>query len=156
MAALKTIWDGGRKVDQYAAPDASDWRNVVAEIQTTQKVVIINSNTYSNGIGENIVSGQPLVLESGLLKLASQNNPEVIGISLGGTNYITQGRLTLEDWSIVTNFLKLIPGKYYYLSNQKGKLTSIPPNQIGEILVIVGRAQTVNTLDINVQIPVYL
>ena len=150
------IWDGGRKIDQYAAPDAGDWRNIVSEVQTVQKVVNNNSNTYNNDVGEDIVSGQPLILESGLLKLASKDNPEVIGISLGETSYVTQGQLTLEDWSIVTNFLNLVPGRYYYLSNQKGKLTNIPPNQVGEILVIVGRAQTLNTLDIDIELPIYL
>ena len=80
------IWDGGRKIDQYAAPDAGDWRNIVSEVQTVQKVVNNNSNTYNNDVGEDIVSGQPLILESGLLKLASKDNPEVIGISLGETS----------------------------------------------------------------------
>ena len=150
---MKT-WDGKRDVDKYAAPDGGDWQDIVNEVQVTQKVVIDNDRTYSCAIDGGIVSGQPLILESGVLKLASQDSPEVIGVCLGETNYAVQGQLTLEDWSAVTGSITLIPGEYYYLDNQKGKLTPTPPNQI--VLVIVGRAQNLNTLDINVQTPVYL
>lgn len=149
-------WDGGRDVDKYAAPDAADWQNVVNEVQTTQQAVIEISSIYSNAVGEDIVRGQPLILETGSLKLASQDSPEVIGVSLGGTDYITQGQLTLDDWSTITDSTILIPGEYYYLADQKGKLTHNAPSQTGTVLVIVGRAQTANTIDINVQTPIYM
>lgn len=148
---MLTVWNGGRDVDQYAAPDADDWQNIVAELQGTQRAV--NNRIYENEIDEDIVIGQPLVLESGILKLASQNNPEVIGISLGKTNYMTQGQLILDDWSQVTNSFTLTPGDCYYLADQ-GKLTNIPPNHTA--LVVVGRAQTSNTLDVDIELPIYL
>ncbi len=148
-----SVWDGGRRVDKYAAPDAADWQNITQEVQTIQKVIIENSSIYSGGT---FVRGQPLVLEAGVLKLASQNTPEVIGVSLGAAGYVTQGQLTLEDWSMVTDFIALIPGEYYYLGNEEGKLTSTPLNQTGNVLVIVGRAQTLNNMDINIQPPIYL
>lgn len=156
------VWDGKsvtRQKYRYAAPDATDWDQIVKELQKTQKVVIENSRIYSNRSGEAILIGQPLILESNI-QVADLLNPEVIGISINSCNpnenciYITQGQLSLNDWSHITGTIELIPGAYYYLSNGKGKLTTVPPSSI--VVSELGRAQDKNTLDINIKTPIYL
>ncbi len=154
------VWDGqskSRQVSRYAAPDADDWKRIIKEIAKTQKVVIENSNVYSNIAGETILIGQPLILESNI-RLAG-NNFEVIGLSIVNCNinenciYITQGRLSLFDWTNVIGTDKLIPGKSYFLVNI-GKLTSVAPNT--GAIVQVGCAQNTETLNVKIETPIYL
>ena len=159
------IWDGRsgtRKSDKYAAPDASDWQRIIGEMIKTQEVVVTNNNVYSNDAGVIILAGQPLILVSNI-QLANPLNPEVIGISIADCivsekcTYVNQGRLSLENWLHSIGTIKLVPGAYYYLSpSQEGKLTLIPPNNVGETIVQIGRAQNEDTLSINIQMPLYL
>ncbi len=155
------IWDGkskSRQKHRYAAPDATDWERIVKEVIKTQKVIIENSNIYSNKADEVILVGQPLILESNI-QIADLLNPEVIGLSINscGPNenciYITQGQLSLENWFHITGTNELIPGAYYYLSS-KGELTAIPPSSI--VVSELGRAQNKYVLNINIKTPIYL
>jgi len=154
------IWDGGRDTDKFASPDATDWANIVQEIINIQKVIMGNNNIYSNIAAENILAGQPLILESNSrIQLADINNdPKVIGLSIAdclineNCTYISQGRLSLSDWFNIVNSVKLIPGAYYYLSG-KGKLTSTVPNSL--IMIQIGQAQNEMTLNIDIKIPIY-
>ena len=152
------VWDGksrSRQVSKYAAPDADDWISIIKEVKKTQKVVIENNNIYSNIAGENILIGQPLILESKIL--LAGNNSEVIGLSIIDCNigenciYITQGRLSLSDWSKIIGKVKLIPGKPYFLAST-GKLAIIPNNVA---IVQRGRAQSEETLSVSIEIPIY-
>ena len=154
------VWDGeskSRQVSRYAAPDADDWKRIIKEVAKTQKVVIENSNVYSNVAGETILVGQPLILESNI-QLAG-NSFEVIGLSIVncsiGENciYITQGRLSLSDWTNIINTNKLVPGKPYFLADV-GKLASVVPNS--GAIVQVGRAQDEETLSVSIETPIYL
>lgn len=153
-------WDGGRKTDKFAAPDATDWANIVQEVVAIQKVIMENNNIYKNITHENILAGQPLILTSTqIIHLADINNdPEIVGLSIANCNmnenciYISQGCLSLTDWFNITGSVKLIPGAYYYLTG-KGKLTSIVPNTL--IMLQIGQAQSETTLDINIKIPIY-
>jgi len=160
---MLTVWDGGRNTDQYAAPDAADWQRIVQQVIQTQKVVVENNNIYSNVAEEDILSGQPLILESGIRLAGTQNYSEIIGISINDCKiiedciYITQGRLELEDWSNVVNTVELLPGARYFLSmEEKGKLTTVAPSASGDTVVQVGCAQSKEILSVNIESPVYL
>lgn len=154
------IWDGGRETDKHAAPDAQDWANIVQEIINIQKVIMGNNNMGNNITDENILAGQPLILEStGNIQLANINdNPEVIGLSIAdclineNCTYISQGYLNLPNWFNIIGSEKLIPGAYYYLSS-KGKLTSIVPNTL--VMLQIGQAQNETTLNVDIKIPIY-
>ncbi len=162
------IWDGkskSRQTDKYAAPNADDWNRVIKEVSNTQRVVIENNNVYSNLADEDILAGQPLILQSNSRILLADTNiqVEITGISIVDCEinedciYITQGRLTLEDWSNVISEEKLTPGESYFLSMQeKGKLTIIAPDSGGTVIVQVGRAQSAETLSIGIEMPIYL
>jgi len=157
------IWDGGRDVDQYAAPNADDWNRIVQQVKQTQRVVIENNNIYSNIAKEDILIGQPLILKSGIRLAGTHSYPEIIGISIVDckitTNciYITQGRLELEDWTNIVNSVKLLPGACYFLSMQeKGKLTTVAPDANGDTVIQVGRAHSEEILSVNLEYPVYL
>lgn len=154
------VWGGeskSRQVSRYAAPDADDWKRIIREVAETQKVVIENSNVYSNVAGETILVGQPLILESNI-QLAG-NSFEVIGLSIVNCNigedciYITQGRLSLFDWTNIIGTDKLIPGVPYFLADI-GKLASVVPNS--GAIVQVGHAQNEETLSVNIETPIYL
>lgn len=158
------VWDGKsetRPEHRYAAPDAADWNRIIQEMSKTQQVVIENNNVYSNTANEDILIGQPLILESDI-ELAG-NNPEVVGLSIVNCIigedciYITQGRLSLSDWTNIIGEMKLIPGRCYFLSMQEiGKLTSVAPSSRGDTVVQVGRAQSTETLSISIEVPMYL
>ena len=155
------VWDGGRESDKHAAPDAEDWANIVQEIIGIQKVIIENNNVFSNIAGEDILVGQPLILRStGNMQLADiETEPEVIGLSIvncvvgGNCIYISQGQLSLLDWSNIVGHVELIPGAHHYLF-EKGKLTPTVPKTL--IIAGVGRAQNKTTLSIDIQVPLYL
>lgn len=154
------VWDGGRETDQYASPDAKDWANIVQEVIHIQQVIIENNNIYSNVTDEDILIGQPLILKSNShIQLADiENDPEVIGLSvancLANENcvYISQGSLTLTDWSEIIGNTTLVPGVYYYLT-EKGKLTSVIPTSL--VMIQVGRAQNGMTLSVDIKVPIY-
>lgn len=155
------VWDGGRESDKYAAPNAKDWANIVQEVIGIQRVIIENNSIFSNTANEDILIGQPLILRSnGHIKLANiETDPEVIGLSIvncsAGENciYISQGRLSLTDWSNITNSITLIPGDCYYLI-EKGKLISTVPSSL--VVIEVGRAQNKTTFSVDIKIPIYL
>ncbi len=160
-----SVWDGDSgnrdsNSGNQSGPDHRDWARAIAEIAATQRVVIENSNIYSNNADEIILIGQPVILNESI-QLAKVDNPEVIGLSIVNCNinenciYITQGKLTLPDWSNVNGVKELEPGKYYYLSVlEKGKLTVVAPDS--NVIVGIGRAQNKDTLNVKLEVPIYL
>jgi len=153
------VWDGRsstRKTDKYAAPDAGDWGRVIHEIQKIQKIIIETTEFYSGNTDDNISVGQPLELGN-KLKLA---NRDVIGIAISDTNpiiYVVRGKLTLDNWINVINNNFLKPNVYYYLSmTEPGKLTTVAPTIVNDVVIEIGRAQNKNQLAINIKTPIYL
>lgn len=87
----------------------------------------------------------------------------VVGICNGtvlATNtgeYITEGPLSLEDWTAVTGSATLSPGSLYFLDKTTpGHLTTVAPSDGGESVVVVGRATDSLTLDIEIASPILL
>lgn len=138
------IWENRnphRQVDYYAAPDADDWQDAINAIIKLQGCKIDTDQPIGTPI---IFDGNP----------ASIDNPHVIGLVIGKNKYNNQGILELNDWSAVANGKYLEPGKIYYLSMvTPGTLTTNYPTY--GALVIIGIAQTVNKLKIDIQTPIY-
>jgi hypothetical protein len=103
------------------------------------------------------------VSSDGHVDLASMANPGVAGISVESVaadatgHYITESQVSREDWTVVTGSASLTPGALYYLDPATpGLLTTTPPEDIGDSVVIVGRALTSTTLDVSIQPPMLL
>lgn len=94
---------------------------------------------------------------TGLADASAEATSMVAGIAIeavtGGQtgHYITDGFIERDDWTPITGSANLTPGTVYYLSLTAGGLTDTPPEEVGESIVIVGRALTENGLDIEIQ-----
>lgn len=80
---------------------------------------------------------------------------DVIGLitRIEGTvaTYVTDGFLTLADWTDVIGTTDLTPGMAYYLSaTNEPQLSTTPATTIGHVVVLVGRALSTKTLDIEI------
>ena len=166
------IWDGksaSRQKDKYAAPDAADWAQIIKEVRGTQlrvnelTVEIEPGSVYSRKSNDFIIIGQPVVLDDAKIVKASKSRPEVLGISIVDIEpdqdviYVVQGQLTLTDWTNVVGYTELIPGAFYYLSMLVvGCLTAVAPVSVDDVIVQVGRAQSKETLSIDIETPIYL
>ena len=89
--------------------------------------------------------------------------PEVVGVAKSDVaasssgEYATEGQITRSDWSAVAGRATLTPGAYYYLSpDVAGQITSVAPTTMGHYVVVVGRALTQLTLDIEISQPILL
>jgi hypothetical protein len=109
-----------------------------------------------NGAG---VVGQPVYLHADAsVSLAQADDiatAEVIGLiaEVNGSTIelLTDGHLTLADWTNVIGSASLSPGAVYYLDESTaGQLNTAPPTTVGEVVVIVGRALSTKTLDIEI------
>lgn len=143
------IWRGkspSRKDDYYAAPDAKDWEELTVAIIDLQNVGDIDEIYQQHPLGS------PVVFDG---ELASIDNPFVVGLVAEKGKYITSGKIELNDWSEITGYKHLEPGKIYYLSMYSpGTLTTIPPN-FGA-LVEVGTTMSKNRFNINIKRPIFL
>ena len=71
--------------------------------------------------------------------------------------YITEGHITLADWTAVIGAVSLIPGSNYFLSTSAaGKITATAPTTLGEYVVRIGRATSATTLDVEIELPIRL
>jgi hypothetical protein len=71
--------------------------------------------------------------------------------------YITEGHITLADWSAVAGVVSLTPGSNYFLSTSAaGKIVAVAPTAQGDYVVRVGRATSGTTLDIEIGSPIRL
>jgi hypothetical protein len=106
--------------------------------------------------------GQPLYLKpNGHLDLAKADGfatARVCGLAIEvGTptvsvDYTPDGVIALPDWSAVTGTASLLPGADYFLSpDTAGKLTTIAPTTSGQLVVALGRALSVQKLEIEIQ-----
>jgi hypothetical protein len=108
--------------------------------------------------------GNALYISSdGHVDLASMDNPGVAGLSVESVSadatghYVTEGQVTREDWTPVTGSASLSAGSLYYLdATSPGLLTATPPEDVGDSIVVIGRALTSTTLDVSIQPPMLL
>lgn len=116
---------------------------------------------------DNTEIGQPVYVSgSGSVALAqadAEATSGVIGLAIQSVNateegfYTTDGQVEREDWTVVTGTEFLTPGALYYLdTSSAGLLTTTAPDDIGESVVVVGRALTGTMMDIEIDTPMLL
>jgi len=76
----------------------------------------------------------------------------------GNVGTFVSGRIiTRGDWTPVTGFTGLSPGKDYFLSaSDAGELTTVAPTSNGEIVTRVGRAASTTELIVDIESPIVL
>jgi hypothetical protein len=85
---------------------------------------------------------------------AADNNHAAVGLvpaavaSLAVTAVVTEGPLTLADWTAVAGTTTLAARAVYYLSTTAGLLTTTPPSTGGQVVQAVGTAVAPDTLDV--------
>ena len=113
-----------------------------------------------------ILAGQPLYIKpSGHAELARADaaaTAAVAGFAVAAAepgftvNYVTEGKLTLADWTPLLGSAGLVPGTAYFLDAVAGRITAMAPQAPGLYVVRVGRAASTLTLDIEIEPPVRL
>lgn len=111
-----------------------------------------------------VLEGQPLYVVSDTSVDLADNvtNFHVIGLAFepvtsgNSGQYITEGTITLTDWSLIVGTTLLTPGAVYYLDSTTGLMTSTPTTTIGQHVVAVARAASASKLDIEIAEPILL
>ena len=122
----------------------------------------VSTETYQAAADSAIVIGQPLyITPTGNADLACANQPATsaaIGFAITAAaptftvNYVTEGKLTLADWTLVAGVATLTPGNLYYLDTATaGRITNVVPSVSGQYIVRLGRATSTTTLDIEIE-----
>ena len=122
--------------------------------------------SYAAVSDDSILIGQPVYVKgtghAGLAR-ASGAAAVVMGfaiVAVGPTEtvrFLTEGKITLTDWTAIAGVPALTPGGIYYLDAvTAGRITNVPPSVLGQSVVHVGRAASTLTLDIEVDLSVYL
>lgn len=71
--------------------------------------------------------------------------------------FVSDGQVSLSDWSAVVGQKELVPGQRYYLSARNpGMLTSICPTAPGETVVSVGSAVSATQFEVEINLMVRL
>lgn len=118
------------------------------------------TDTYSAESDASILVGQPLYIKSsGHADLARANThatAAAVGFAVIAASptftveYVTEGKLTLTDWTAVASVATLTPGVAYYLdAAAAGRITSVVPTS--GYIVRLGRATSTATLDIEIE-----
>ena len=63
---------------------------------------------------------------------------------------LTEGSITLADWTAITGNSSLVTGTKYFLDTTSGKMTYIAPTGDGQVVVMLGRALTSTKFDIEI------
>ena len=110
---------------------------------------------------ENVTKGQVIFInENGVALLAQANTESTTGATgfvIAEGQYITEGQITLGDWTALAGTSQLLPGDVYYLSTTNaGSISEVAPTTPGTYVVAVGRAIGPNTLDVEIQLPILL
>lgn len=119
------------------------------------------SDVYTAESDDTIVAGQPVYIKStghaALSAATSGSLSAAVGFATTAANptftvdYVTEGKLTLTDWTAVIGAATLVPGSAYYLSATSGQITTTPPSGAGQYVVRLGRATSTLTLDIEIE-----
>jgi hypothetical protein len=104
--------------------------------------------------------GQPVHISSGntvsLSDADTLSTAQVLGLvsvsASGGATatVLSEGIVTLSDWTSVIGTTNLTPGSIYYLSTTAGQMATAPPTGDSDIVVRLGIALTTDTIDIEV------
>ena len=141
----------------------SPYREIQNPMEPTPPIPMTDQ-TFSAESDDAVLVGQPLYIKaSGHTGLACASGvaSSAVGFAIADTQptfsaeYVTEGKLTLTDWTAVAGTVALIPGAAYYLDGTvPGMITTIAP-AIGYV-VRVGRATSPLTLDIEIEPSVLL
>jgi len=123
----------------------------------------IPEESYSAEADDSILIGQPIYIKAtthaGLAQAIGVKSAAV-GFAITAAeptftvNYITEGKITLIDWTGISDSALLSPGTVYYLSTVVGQITSTAPTS--GYIVRVGRATSTVSLDIEIERPIRL
>lgn len=151
--------------DKIASGTLHPDRIPVLPISKVLSLIVQSSSNAETDV--DVIVGQPLYLQSnGHLDLAQANaiaTCRICGLALTdanattAVNYSVDGTVDRADWTPVTGTVSLTPGAPYYLSpDEPGKLTTIAPETVGQIVALVGFAISATRFAIEVQTPILL
>lgn len=123
--------------------------------------------SYTAEVDTSVQIGTPIYLtEVGHARPAQasgQPQTNVIGLAVSAAepgftcHYLTEGKVTRDDWSLVAGTSALLVGQTYFLApSSPGRITITPPSQSGNYVVRVGRAVSPLSLDVEVELPIRL
>jgi hypothetical protein len=158
------IVQSDRVVNAQTALLPSEWINGFSEIieieyPITDYPISISAEgegRYRLPVLESTFNGAAVRLQDGFIVLASAHEDRFDAVGLVLTSetthatYSTDGTITLEDWSMVTGEVFLIPNSYYFLQSAPGMLGTEPPE--GAPVVRVGKAMSPTEFDIEIKI----
>ena len=114
----------------------------------------------------NLAAGQPVYVDgtSGQLGLSIATTYAkcfVMGLAAQTTSAtyacpVATNSLTLADWTAITGSSALVKNQLYWLSVTEGLLSTSAPITPGQSLVVVGKAISATTLEINPTLPILL
>lgn len=122
--------------------------------------------TAENKDSVTIRAGQPVATHSsgtGVIRASSASvgvscsGLATADIAVGASGSIqTGGPLTLADWTNVTGAASLSARTVYFLSGTPANLTDTPPSTTGECVQVIGRSIGLDTLRIEIEVPILL
>lgn len=123
--------------------------------------------SYAAIADNSILIGQPIYIKSTSHAALAQADDVITSAAMGfaitaveptfTVRYLTEGKLTLTDWTAITGTALLVPGDVYYLDAAiAGRITNVAPLTPGQSVIHVGRAASTGTLDIEIDLSVYL
>lgn len=137
------------------------------QVQVTSLVKTIGAaETLSseNKQGATVYAGQAAALHSSGTGIVLADASSVLTPALGiitadaaagiAAEILTEGIVTLADWTAATGAASLTPNAVYYLSTTAGLLTVTAPSTAGHYLQYIGRAITAQKLDISITQPI--
>lgn len=121
-----------------------------------------------NGSGSTLSEGQVVYVKvggAGAIDLADNSakaSSKAIGVvkdasvaSLGTTNILTDGLITIADWTNVAGTPELLAGVTYFLGTAGG-ITTVATSTAGSSLVTIGTAINATTLEVSITKPILL
>ena len=132
-----------------------------------EPIPVLPADAYPAEADSEILVGQPVYVKAtGNVDLARADQSATaaaIGFAITAAdptytvNYVTEGKLTLTDWTAVAGVVTLTPGSVYYLdTTMAGRITSVVPSVAGQYIVRLGRAASTTTLDIEIDLSLLL
>ncbi len=114
-----------------------------------------------------VAAGQPLCVKTtGHVELAQADLAGAVHVAGLATvaaepghvaRYISEGSVTLQDWTAVAGAALLAAGSNYFLAaGAPGRITAIAPTAGGSYVVRIGRAVSTTTFDIEIELPIRL
>jgi hypothetical protein len=119
--------------------------------------------TFDSDAKKGMVVYVPSSVHADLAQADAVGTTRAVGLAVADVSsgalgsYVTEGLITLADWTDVIGSATLTSGEYYYLSEAAaGKLVSPAPTATGEFVVAIGRALSTTILDIEISQPILL